>query len=101
MPKVRLVLICTPLRSLIALLTLALIVSTAAISPVELTVPTLHFVDAATEDKYPSFGAVRSVQVCPFDRDLILVGGCGGENYLKVRGGSGNLFVLVIDQLYH
>lgn len=43
----------------------------------------MQFVDAQVDDSLPAFAAVRSVQVCPSNRDLILVSGCA-DNYIKV-----------------
>ncbi len=53
-------------------------VSPSTVYPVRITEPNLIFADAEVDSSLPSFSAVRTLQICPYQPDLILAGGHDG-----------------------
>ncbi len=57
-------------------------VDSATSYPIRLSQPLLRLADPELDSSIAAFSAVNSVQACPYDRDLLLVGGC--DNAVKV-----------------
>lgn len=64
--------------------------------PVRLTQPLLRLADPECDSSIAAFSSVNTLQVCPFDRDLLLVGGC--DNAVKVSGLNIKIYRLSVNQ---